>query len=63
MIVNDIKLKGITTNRILGNYLVKNGIPLLQERNGKMVFSKTNRLAEVLEDLPLSLKIFGKVDE
>lgn len=63
MIVNDIKLKGITTNRILGNYLVKNGIPLLQEHNGKMVFSKTDRLTEVLEDLPLSLKIFGKVDE
>jgi len=63
MIVNDIKLRSITTNRILGNYLVKNGIPLLQEHNGKMVFSKTNRLTEVLEDLPLSLKIFGKVEE
>jgi len=53
----------VKTNYILGKYLVKHGLPLLQTQDNKMVFSKTNRLEEIMNDLPISLKLFGRANE
>ena len=53
----------IKTNKILGNYLTKNGFPLLQRDEDKMVFAKTPNLEQKLEQLPLTQKIFGRWNE
>ncbi len=47
-------------NKTIGNYLVKNGIPLLSRIDDKMVFVKTNKLQEVLNSMPFYIKLFGK---
>ena len=64
MIVNKTTIsKVIKTNKILGNYLAKNGFPLLQRDENKMIFSKTKNLEQALEQLPLSIKLFGRWEE
>lgn len=54
-------VKTVTTNKQLGNYLVKNGFPLLGKDSDMMIFSKTKSLTSELESLPLLIKITGRV--
>ena len=47
--------------KVIGNYLIKSGIPLLSRLEGKMVFSKTHKLQKVLSDMPSFYKALSKV--
>lgn len=58
---NEFGIKTVTTNKALGNYLVKNGFPLLCREGKLMIFSKTKNLTTALESLPLLIKITGQV--
>ena len=51
----------IMTNKILGNYLIKHGIPLLNRDGDEMVFARTKQLEKKLDHLPFSVKMFGRV--
>ena len=45
-----------TKSRILVNYLEKNKIPILSEKNGRFFFSKTEKLNEILNNAPSWIK-------
>ena len=60
-IVNDCNIETISTNLILGQYLVKNGLPLLQKRDKLMIFSKTKKFDEIVDNLPVRIKLLGRV--
>lgn len=45
----------------IGNFLIKEGFPLLGREGKKMKFAKTERLEKVLNHLPANLKILRKV--
>ena len=45
---------------IVGNYLIKNGIPMLARENGLMLFAKTKRLQKVIDNMPLYLQLLIK---
>jgi len=60
-VVNGLKTPKVFTNIILGNYLVKNGFPLLQKNKNTMVFSETKALSEMIDNLPIHIKLLGKV--
>lgn len=47
--------------KVIGNYLIKSGIPLLSRLEGKMVFSKTQKLQKVLSNMPSFYKVLSKV--
>ena len=47
-------------NRVVGNYLVKSGIPLLSRDGKYMLFTNNTRLQSVLKCMPIYLKIFSK---
>ena len=51
------KTKYIKTNKILGEYIVTHGIPLLSRDNeGNLLFAKTKKLDEVIRNLPPEYK-------
>lgn len=54
------KIKTFRCNRIIGNYLIKKGIPLLSRDNNYMIFAYTNILKEAIDNMPFFLKIFLK---
>lgn len=51
----------MTTNKVLGNYLMKHGVPLLSRDGDEMVFARTKQLENKMTHLPFSIKMFGKV--
>jgi len=62
MIVNTICIPNtVKTNLVLGKYLEKNGLPPLQKDKAFMVFSRTKKFDEVMNCIPISIKLFGKV--
>jgi len=46
--------------RMIGNYLIKKGIPLLSRDGNKMVFANTKKLQGVLFNMPVYLKVLKK---
>ena len=46
--------------KVIGNYLIKQGVPLLSQTNGIMIFSNNKKLREVLNKMPLTLKLLMK---
>jgi len=50
----------MTTNKVLGNYLMKHGVPLLSRDGDEMVFARTKQLENKMTHLPFSIKMFGK---
>lgn len=62
LVMNDANLsKTVTTNLVLGKYLMKNGLPPLQKNGAVMIFSKTKRFEEAMAKLPVNIKLFGRV--
>ena len=45
---------------IVGKYLIKKGIPLLSQNDNYMVFARTKKLQEALDNTPFYLKILIK---
>jgi len=45
-----------TKSKIVKDYLVKNNIPLLSNQEGFFYFSKTKKLQEALDNLPIHLR-------
>jgi len=60
-ILNDFDTKIVFTNNILGKYLVKNGFPLLKKRGNLMGFSKTKALDETINNLPVHIRLLGRI--
>ncbi len=64
MFISNFKLsdskKYFMCNSLVGNYLTKNGIPLLSRIDKKMVFVKNIKLQKALKKMPFYLKIFVK---
>ena len=50
----------LTTNKVLGNYLMKHGVPLLSRDGDEMVFARTKQLTDKMSHLPFSVKMFGR---
>lgn len=50
-------------NKIVGKYLIRKGIPLLSISNRMMIFSKTKELQEVIDKMPLYIKIISKAGD
>lgn len=50
-------------NIIIGRYLIKKNIPLLSRIDNTMVFVKTKRLKDILDNMPFYLHIFRKKDD
>ena len=50
----------MTTNKVLGDYLIKHGVPLLSRDGDEMVFARTKQLESKMSNLPFLIKIFGK---
>lgn len=50
----------MTTNKVLGNYLMKHGVPLLSRDGDEMVFARTKQLTGKMSHLPFSVRMFGK---
>lgn len=46
--------------KIIGDYVLEHGIPLLSRKGNKYYFKKTKVLKEVIDDMPFYLKIFIK---
>lgn len=46
--------------KMIGKYLIKQGLPLLSRKDNKMVFSKTEELQKVISEMPFLLKILVK---
>ena len=46
--------------KLVGNYLIKSGIPLLGQRDGTMMFAKTKKLQNAIDKMPGYLKILVK---
>jgi len=61
MIINEVNIPSIVTNKALGVYLVKHGIPLLQRNGNEMTFSKNKKTEEALSNLPFSIRLIGRV--
>jgi len=51
----------VATNKVLGNYLIKHGVPLLCRDGDEMVFSQTKKLENKMSHLPFSIKMFGRM--
>ena len=49
-----------TCDKLIGNFLLKEGFPLLGRDGDKMKFSNTKELQETLNHLPVRLKIMRK---
>lgn len=47
--------------RLVGNYLIKSGVPVLSRIDGRMIFAKTKKLQKAINDMPLYLRILRKV--
>nr|DAG31333.1 MAG TPA: hypothetical protein [Caudoviricetes sp.] len=46
--------------KIVGNYLIKSGIPVLSRKDGAMLFARTNKLQKVINNMPLYLRLLIK---
>ena len=46
--------------KLVGNYLIKSGIPLLGQRDRIMMFAKTKKLQNAIDKMPGYLKILVK---
>lgn len=46
--------------KIVGNYLIKSGIPALSRNNKVMLFAKTDRLQKAIDNMPLHLRLLVK---
>ena len=58
--LNNKDKKYYECGKIVGNYLIKNGIPMLAREDGLMLFAKTKRLQKVIDDMPLYLQLLIK---
>lgn len=58
--INNIKTRTYKCGRVIGKYLIKQGVPLLSQTNGIMIFSNNKKLREVLNKMPLTLKLLMK---
>ena len=47
--------------KLIGNYLIKSGIPMLSRVDNKMVFAKTKKLQKAIDNMPLCLRFLMKV--
>lgn len=47
--------------KLIGNYLIKSGVPMLSRTGNKMVFAKTDKLQSVINNMPLYLRFLIKV--
>jgi hypothetical protein len=56
----DILLRSYLCNHFVSEWLQDRNIPILGEYNGKHVFAYTGVLIEVLEYMPLWLKVLSK---
>ena len=45
---------------IIGNYLIKNGFPLLSKDKNMIVFAKTAKLQRAIKEMPFYLQIIKK---
>lgn len=59
--IKDVKSKTYVCGKTLGNFLIKNGIPLLGRSDDLMIFAQTKELQQVLSNLPVFLKILRGV--
>ena len=50
-------------NNLVGKYLEKKGIPLLSQKDGQMIFAKTEKLQKVLDSMPFYIKVLGKAGD
>lgn len=58
MIRNSEVIKNkFSCNKVVANYLQKNGVPLLSVKDNKYFFIENNRLKEVLDNMPFWMKI------
>ena len=48
-------------SKLIGNYLIKSGIPMLSRVDNKMVFAKTKKLQKAIDNMPLYLRFLMKV--
>lgn len=48
-------------SKLIGNYLIKSGIPMLSRVGNKMVFAKTKKLQKAIDNMPLYLRFLMKV--
>lgn len=64
MYISNLKGKNFsnvyTCGKSIGNFLVRNGFPLLGRDGDKMKFSNTKELQEALSHLPVRLRILRK---
>ena len=58
---NDLKKQYYQCSKIIGKYLIKQGIPLLSIKDNKMIFSKTKRLQKAIDNMPFYLQVLIKV--
>lgn len=46
--------------KVIGNYLIKKGIPLLGRIDSTMIFSKTKELQKAIDNMPFHLRFLVK---
>ena len=47
--------------KLIGNYLIKSGIPMLSRIDNKMVFAKTKKIQKAVDNMPLYLRFLMQV--
>lgn len=57
----NLKAKTYRCGKVVGEYLIKAGIPLLSRDGNEMVFSNTKKLQAVLREMPAVMKALMKV--
>ncbi len=50
-------------NNLVGKYLERKGFPMVAREKNKMVFSKTKKLQEVLDNMPFYIKLLEKAGD
>lgn len=58
-----INIPMMATNKVLGDYLMKHGVPLLSRNGDEMIFARTKQLDNKMSNLPFLIKMFGKAVE
>ncbi len=56
-----IEIPTVMTNKVLGNYLIDHGVPLLSRDGNEMIFAQTKQFENKMSNLPFLIKMFGRV--
>lgn len=58
--IDNTNKKYYECGKVIGNYLIKAGIPMLSNKDGIMIFAKTKKLQKAINEMPFLLQLLVK---